>query len=547
MLLYPTRDSLPNQPDALKDITIAAFTEIRTYRANDVLKDERIAFLERALYGQKSERMATSAENKNGETVSAVDTGEQNSTEVPSEKVDEAAPHLEKKKTRKPCNRNKDNYHHNGRNAFPEDLLRKRIEYDLDPENKICPHCCSQLTKIGEETVEQLGIIPVKFFVWLHARLKYACRHCCQHVALAKMPKKPVSKGAMSAEVLAFIAMSKYQDFLPLYRIQRQFKRQDLEIARSTLANQMEHIANLFTPIYEGMTSELLTRDHLFTDATRMPFLDPGAGKTKTGRIWTFVGKEGENGQKPLTVYLFAPNCSGVPFKSFLKDFTGYLQTDREPTYDSLIKWDKKHPKQIPPCIQAACWAHVRRKFVEAFACNPSSPAQEALVFIGKLYDIERFCIKEKMKDAAKYNYRQEHSKPVLEELCSWLKQQNSTPSGLLGKAINYTLNGWPYFQTFLEKGFLEIDNNRAERAMKPPVMLRKNSLFAGSKDGGKTAAILLSIFETCNQNGINAFEYMVDVMKRLPTHPKDRIHELFPQIWHPSLTTEQSETKAVA
>ncbi len=528
LLLYPNRKSLPNERGKLKDIVELASEEIRTLR-------EKVAVFERAQFGKKSERTAP----KDIPEMIADLNADAETIDINAETQNDEA-----------RNRNKDNYKHNGRNAFSNDFVRRRVVHDLEAKDKFCPHCQAALTQIGEECVEQLGIIPMQFFVWLHTRLKYACRNCCQHVALAKMPKQPIDKGAVSAEVLAFIAMSKYQDFLPLYRIQRQFARYNLFVARSTLSSQMEYTAKKLEPLYNLMKAELLLRDHLFTDDTRMPFLDPGAGKTKTGRMWTFVGKEGENGQKPITVYHFAPNHQGTHIKEFLKNFAGYLQTDRCPNYDALITPNKKDPDAILWCIQVACMAHVRRKFVETLACNPRSIASEALVFINALYSIEHKIAKAKMNDEQKRRYRLKQSKPILNKLHQWLKKHKRivTPSSLLGKAIAYTLNAWPYLQTFLKDGRLEIDNNRAERAMKPPVMGRKNSLFVGSQDGGKTAAILWSIFETCRQNNINAFEYITDVLKRLPTNPKDRLRELMPQYWvSPTPTSEQTATKMAA
>ena len=476
LLLYPDRASLPRLIGASHDVTELAFAEIRLLR-------EIVARLERALFGQSSERMKKQSSDKTATTEAA----------VPVESTDETQSQIEvpAHKRRKPSNRNKDNYQHHGRNPFPDHLPRERVEYDLDPHDKTCPQCCTTLTKIGEEVTEKLGIIPLKFFVWAYVRFKYACRGCRRYVTIAEMPKQPLHKGSMSAEALAYMAMSKYEDFLPLYRIQRQFARQGLFISRSTYADQEGHVARLFEPIYNAMVEGQLKRNHLFVDATTMPFLDPGLGKTRTGSMWIIAGKEGRE-QKAVATYHFAPNKGGKHLLEFLKGFKGYIQTDRDPIYDALIKPDKKNPNKVPPCKQVACLAHVRRKFVDTVTYHEESIAQEALACIGRLYDVERLMSEERMDDEQRYRYRLKHSKSQLDTLDLWIKnnREKATPKSLLGKAMTYASNAFLYLYTFLEKGYLEIDNNRAERAMKPPVLLRKNSLFAGSIEGGKTMAM---------------------------------------------------------
>lgn len=530
--LDPSYKYFPKQRAKLLEIIKLAFSEIQTLRAENVTLREENQVLKRMLFGQRSERTP-----KQESVETAADPNPETET------VNDVSADVKKHTTRKPRNRNKDNYHHNGRNVLPEDLIRKRVECDLDPKDKVCPHCYTELTKIGEEIVEKLGAVPIQFFVWLYARLKYACRNCGQHVALAKIPDQPIDKGSMGVDVLALIVMSKYQDYLPLYRIQRQFARQGIHVARSTLADQMGYVAQKLKPIYDAMNEELLERDHLFTDATPMPFLDPGAGKTRKGKMWTVVGKERPH-QKAVVVYYFAKNGQGTHIQGILKGFSGYLQTDRDPAYDALIKLDKDDPEKIPLCKQVGCMAHVRRKFVDALTCDPLSIAREILVFIHALYETERYMNEKEMTEEQRYAYRRRHSKPIVKRMRRWLKKNKNKapPSTLLGKAMTYATNAMPYLVTFLERGHLEIDNNRAERAMKPPVMLRKNALFAGSQEGGETAAILLSFCETCRLNDINVFEYLTDVLKRVSTHPKDRIHELMPQYWQP-LKTELEAT----
>jgi transposase len=496
LLLYPNRKSYPNQVGKLKDL-------LELFSAELSVAYEKIATLTQAQFGQKSEK------TKKAE-------------------IEKAS------KPKKPCNRNKENYKHKGRNPFPEDLSRERIEYDLNPEEKCCPHCQAFLTKIGEEVTQQLDLIPQQIIVREHARLKYACRKCGKFIKRASMTGQPIEKGTAGAALLAYTIVSKYQDGLPLYRLERQFKRYGLIISRATLSGWMGQAAKTLEPIYDKMVEDLIVGQIVHSDETPMPMLDPGAGKTKQGYMWTHARKQiGDQGA--ITVYQFTLGRHGKNPQEFLKNLEGVVHADRYQGYGKLFTPDKEGKIR---CRLAACWAHVRRYFWDALVIDSQSIGREVFDMINGLYSVEHHADKEKMTFEERRLYRSEKSEPILQKIYDWLKEYKTKvpPRTALGKAIRYTLNAWEPLQTFLDDGRIEIDNNRAERAIRVIVIGRNNFLFVGSPRGGKTAAILFSLVETCKQNDIDSLAYLTDVLKKIPdaSFSHKRINELLPHKWKP-------------
>ncbi len=480
----------------INDVLERALAEIGVLR-------EKVATLTHMQFGQKSEQTKE--------------------TETESEK-----------KIKKPCNRNKDNYKHHGRNPLPEHLPREKIEYDLNSQEKCCPHCQAFLTKIDETVTSQLDLLPQQVIVREHVRYKYACRKCGRFIKLATMPGQPIEKGAIGAALLAWIIVSKYQDGLPLYRIQRQLKRSGIDISRATLSGWMRQAAETLEPICNTIKEEVTSGKVAFSDDTRLLMLDPGAGKAKTGYMWTH-GRSALEGQGALTVYEFTCGRHGKNPQEFFKEFRGTLQADRYQGYGKLFAPDEEG--NVTRKL-AACLAHVRRKFFDIVQQDPTSIAQEMLTLINALYTIERLARENQITGEQLRLVRLEKSVPILKKIHAWLKEYEpkTPPTRALGKAINYTLNAWEPLQTFLENGHIEIDNNRAERAIKTVVIGRKNFLFVGSETGGKTAAILFSLVETCKQNDVDSIAYLTDVLKKIPdaSFSHKRINELLPHHWKP-------------
>lgn len=423
---------------------------------------------------------------------------------------------------------------HPGRQALPEHLERVRIEYDLSETEKRCPLCDEIMEKIQEMTTEQLDVVPAVLQVKQHVRFQYACKKCFGGIKRAEIPAQPIDKGLPTSRLLAQVMMSKFADHMPFYRQEAWFARQKCPITRSTLWGWEAKIAFDLLPLINGLKEEIQARDHIFGDDTPMPTIEEGLGKTKTGRIWAYTSPKHQE-KAELTIYEYTPDRKGVHPQSFLKNTNGYLQADAYAGFNELFK--NKSPSSTEKKMKpAACWAHVRRKFVEVLKVDPHSIAQEAFDMINELYSTEHIARDASYTEKEKKKLRQEQSKPLLKKLHKWLlyHQSRASPKSRLGGAIRYTLNNWKALNTFLEDGRLEIDNNRAERAIKPIVIGRKNYLFMGGPKGGEAAATMYTLAETCKKNNIDPYHYLADVLERLPTHPHKRINELLPYNWKP-------------
>jgi transposase len=412
----------------------------------------------------------------------------------------------------------------NGRRPLPADLRRERVVHEVPEEQRQCKCCPLELQRMGKVVTEQLEYKPGELYVIEHVRVKYGCQRCKGDIITAPLPPQPIDKGLPGPGLLTEVILNKYQDHLPLYRQQQRFGRVGIDLPRSTLCDWVMQSAFLLEPIVGLMKIDaLLPGIRIFTDDTPVPVL--AKGKTHTGRLWTYVGGGFEH---PICViYDYTPSRSQTAPQKFLKGYRGYLQADAYPGYDIIYKSGE--------IIEVGCWAHARRKYEEITkAAKEPGLADVAIDFIGKLYDVERQA-KHLTPPQRKY-YRRRYSKPILKRFHRWLKryQKETLPKSPIGKAIAYTLNHWRAFNNYCRDGVLNIDNNTAERAIKPLVLGRKNWLFAGSPDGAKKAAILYSLIETCKINGINPFTYLKDVLTRLPTTLIKDLNQLLPYNWKP-------------
>lgn len=425
---------------------------------------------------------------------------------------------------------------HPGRQALPEHLDRIRVEHDLSEEEKICPLCQGVMEKIQETITEQLDLVPATLKVKQHVRFQYACRICYGSIKRAEVPAQPIEKGLPTARLLAQVMMSKFADHMPFYRQESWFLRQKCPLSRSTMWGWEEKAAFELLPIINCLKEDIQRRDHIFGDDTPMPTLEPGHGKTKTGRFWTYSSPKNQD-KAEVSIYEYTLDRKGKHPQAFLKNSHGYLQADAYAGFNKLFQDKSPHLQEEGKLKPVACWAHVRRKFVEVLKIDPDSIAKEAFKMIQELYKVERIAREEAYTDEQRKTLREEQSKPILEKLHIWLMdhQSRASPKSRLGGAIQYALNHWEALNTFLEDGRLEIDNNRAERAIKPIVIGRKNYLFMGGPKGGDAAAIMYTLAETCKKNSVDPYHYLADVLDRLPTHPHKKISELLPQNWRPS------------
>lgn len=434
------------------------------------------------------------------------------------------------------CRKEEPKKKHPGRQALPEHLERVRVEYDLSEEEKICSLCDGVMEKIQEITTEQLDLVPTILQVKQHIRFQYACRKCYGSIKRAEIPAQPIDKGLPTSRLLAQVMMSKFADHMPFYRQENWFARQRCPISRSTLWGWEAKAAFELTPLVNCLKEEIQGRDHIFGDDTPMPTIEEGLGKTRTGRFWAYTSPKDQD-KAEITVYEYTSDRKGKHPQAFLKNTQGYLQADAYAGFKKLFKNKKPHLQGGGKMKPAACWAHVRRKFVEVLKIDPDSIAKEALDMIQDLYEVERFARKGDYTEKERKKLRKECSKPLLKKLRKWLvyHQSRASPKSHLGGAIRYALNNWEALNTFLEDGRIEVDNNRAERAIKPIVIGRKNYLFMGGPKGGEAAAIMYTLAETCKKNNVDSYHYLADVLERLPTHPHKRVSELLPYNWQPA------------
>jgi transposase len=385
-----------------------------------------------------------------------------------------------------------------------------------------CPDCGGTLKPIGEDVAEQLEFIPEHFKVIRHVRPKFACGRCST-IVQAPAPSRPIDKGIAGPGLLAHVAVSKYLDHLPLYRQSEIYARQGIDLERSTLADWIGGIARLVKPLAELIGRYVVAATKLHADDTTVPVLDPGRGKTKTGRLWVYVRDDRPAGavDPPAAFYRYTATREGAHPRAHLKSFRGTLQADGFSGFDGLYVEGRVY--------EAACWAHARRKFYELYAAHQSPLAEEALNRIKALYEIEAL-IRGKPPDERKC-VRQLHSAPLLKGLQQWLLDTRAKVSAKseLAAAINYALKRWTALTRYCDDGSIEIDNNAAERALRGPVLSRKNFLFAGSDSGGERAAVLYTLLETAKLNGIDPEAYLRFVLERIAEHPINALEALLP------------------
>jgi transposase len=413
-----------------------------------------------------------------------------------------------------------------GRKPLPSSLPRKPVLHDVPPEQRVCPDCGGERTCIGEEVREQLEFIPASLIVLEHIRPKYACQACAANVVIADRLPEPIDKGLPGPGLLAHVAVSKYADHLPLYRLEGIFKRFGVELSRSTMCDWMAVVADLLSPIVKLMLSKILTSKVVQNDDTRVPVQDHSGKGIKTGRLWVSCGDH----YNPYAVYYYTPDRSAAGPQEIFKDFKGYLQADAYSAYDGLYKSGE--------IVEVGCMMHARRKFYEARTIDPER-SHQALAWIGLLYDVEREAKEQETPGyeafvALRHELRRERSRPIFEKFHAWLAVEGPKvlPKSPIYEAIQYALNHWEALKRPLGAGFLELDNGACERAFKPVAIGRKNWLFAGSDKGGQTAAVLMSLCTTCKNLGIDPQAYLRDVLDRISTHPARRIDELLPDHW---------------
>jgi transposase len=390
------------------------------------------------------------------------------------------------------------------------------------PSRCTCPDCGKQLSRLGEDASEQLDYVHGYFQVIRHVRPKLSCGACAK-ILQAPAPSRPIERGLPTAALLAQVVAAKYADHSPLYRQEGIYRRSGVELPRAMLASWVAEVAALVEPLVNALQRYVMCAEKLHADDTPVPVLSPGKGRTRTGRLWAYVRDDRPCGgtDPPAVVYRYSPDRKAERPREHLRSFTGILQADAYSGFAPLYANGK--------IVEAACWAHARRKYYDVYVADRSPIAAQALQQIGELYEIEREI--RGRGPAERHEARQTRSAPVLEALGAWLRATQRTVSAKspIAAAIYYTLVRWAALTRYLDDGRIEVDNNAAERAIRALVLGRRNYLFTGSDAGGDTAACLYSLIGSCRLNEIDPHLYLRYVLEHIATHPINRIGELLP------------------
>ncbi len=494
---------MPSDVATLQSMVKQLLAQVNDKTRKNVDLQSQIDWLKRQLFGRKSEKLDPNQRLLFEDAFDAL-----------NQALAEASPEENQTPTSSRKKRNKTNTPNmNGRAPLPAHL--PRIPEYKDPD----PRLIDGLQCIGEDITEILEYIPAGFYVRQIVRRKYAQPNG-SGIVMAPLPPLPIEKGRPGPGVLAHVITSKYCDHLPLYRLEQIFKRQSLNIPRSTQCDWIRDSAILLEPIVLEMKVQILASDVMHTDDTYIPVQDKNRTQVRKGYLWPHIDRS----NNVFFDYTTVRNREGP--EAILGGYTGYIQADGFNGYDPLYGEDK--------ATETGCWAHARRKFDQALETNPLR-ANQMLAFITELFVIEEKA-KDDGLDADEIKaLRQQFSKPILVNkikplLDEWEKVV--LPKSPLKKAITYALNQWEALNVYLEDGILCIDNNLAERVVKMVALGRKNWLFAGSDAGAKRAAILYSLVASCKLCKIDPFVYLRDVLDRINAHPAKRIGELVPHQW---------------
>lgn len=483
----------------------------RADRENDLLR-QRIDQLCRRLFGRSSERV-----DPNQLVLAFLEAGAlaAKPTEAPAE-VSAAKP--------EPAPRTRKGH---GRRKGFGDLPRQRFVNDLPEDQKNCGSCAVPLQKIGEDSKERLDYVPASVLILETVTPKYACPKCHDGVRKAASLPEPIEKGIAGPGLLAHVCVSKYADHLPLHRLEGILARHGVEISRKTMCDWVRDVANAIEPIWDELHRQILEAKLIQSDDTPVRVLEMKK-PAFTGRFWVY--------RDPLTdqcVYEFTRSRERDGPIRFLGDFRGFLQADAYSGYDEVFRRGM--------VVEIGCWAHARRKVFESLESDRLL-ATTLLAEIRRLYMIER-----EMKTASsaeRLARRQRESKPILAGIATLVEEMKGSvlPKSPLGQAIGYIRNQWSALSRYIEIGDAPIDNNGAERALRRIAVGRNNWLFAGSADGGRRGAILLTIMENCRAAGVDPHAYLRDVVMRVATHPASRVGELTPRNWKALLVAPPAE-----
>lgn len=536
--MISTTSTLPDDPNELKkiiaqldDLHKADLEKLRgQYETEIHLLQEQVHHLYDKLFGRKSEKSRYGEESPQ---LPLFDMPEPDPDATVEETV-EVEKHTRLKKGRKP---------------LPDNLPRVEIVHDIDEHEKIC-HCGTELSRIGEEVSEKLDIIPAVIQVVRHIRPKYSCKQC-ENIAeqgptvkVAPVPVQLIPKAIASGGLMAHIVTAKFVDSLPFYRQERQFTRLGTDIPRATMCRWAMRVAEACIPLKNLLRQEILSGSLINADETTVQVLkEPGRSASNKSFMWIFRG--GSPGAPSLYFHYHQTRAGEVPI-DFLDGYLGVVQTDGYVAYDFL---DEKQD-----IVHLGCWAHARRKFVEAQKARGkknkrSGGPDVALQYIQDLYRIEKKAKKLNLSQEELLDLRLREASPILEKMHAWLvkKSIHLVPKSLLGKAITYTLNQWQRLSSYVDFPFATPDNNLAENAIRPFCVGRKNWLFAGTPAGAEASATLYSLVESAKANKLEPYKYLRYLFEKLPfTVSVDDYKKLMPSYLTPEMLAGVSKISSV-
>ncbi len=507
--------AMSNGPDstmdalAVQDLLQQKDASIAALQAQVSLLSEQLAWLQKQLFGRRSERIVGDADSQ----TLALDFGGQ-VVAPPQEQTQEI-----RYQRRKPAkNRGADTL------SYPDNLPVKRVELDVAPEEKICPETGEPLVCIGQEVSRKLARKSEQYYIIEYVRPKYASRKNPDlGVRTAALPDAVIERCPADESLLAYVLNAKFADHLPLYRLVEILGRSQIRISRQTLSKWVLTLGTALEPLYEAMKARILESGVVFADESPVRLQTQGKGRCHQAFMWVYAG--GGGGDPPYRFFEFHRNRNHAHPEKTLKDFQGVLHSDKYGAYEKLAARED--------IVWCPCMAHVRRKFVEAETGDPQL-RRTTLRKIRYLFMLERVAWKRSPKE--RLRIRRELEKPILDELTQKIKERllagGILPKSKFHKALHYYLGLAPHFSNYLNHPDARLDNNVAERAIRPLTIGRKNWLFVGSEDGGRASATLLSLVQSCRNLGINPQEYLEDILRRIMSHPAQHLQELLPDLW---------------
>jgi transposase len=502
------REKLQREVMLAKQQAVELTSTVEAQKKRLEQSERTIKELLQALKGKKRERLDPNQ-------LLLFDPGELEQLLEEAEKADEAQ---QKDEASSKSIRRKKKKH--GRRIIPDNLPTEEILHELPEEQRLCPIDGKPMPAIRYEISEQLDYEPSKLKRIRHKRAVYACpaKHDEATLITAPKPAEAIDRCLAAPGLLAAVVVGKFGDHLPGYRMEDILSRGGVNLNRSTLYDWMSAVADVMKPLYELMKQHVLQSKVIQTDDTSVKLIDPLAdGGSRTARFWAYLG---DNDHR-FEVYDFTVSRERHGPEEFLRDYCGYLQADAYGGYDGI------YLKETGAIKEVACWAHARRYWYKAREEDPAR-AHHVLAIVAKLYEVEH-AAREKSA-ASRQLLREEYSRPLLNDLKTWLDAEVFLPKSLSGKAATYTLNQWDALNRYLEDGDLSIDNNASERAMRPVAIGRKNWMFVGSKPAGHRAAILMTLIASCKANLVEPWAWLKDALVQLPLGKP--LESLLPGIW---------------